>query len=151
MGSSFMVIGDNGPKEVNVAEVFAGKKVAVCGLPGAFTPTCSETHLPGFIAKAEEFKSKGVDSIVCISVNDPFVMKSWGKALNADEKVTMLADGGGLFTEAIGMGFDTGNFGGVRMRRLSMLVEDGVVRSINPEDGGAFTEKSAADTLLNMI
>eukprot|EP00639_Heterosigma_akashiwo_P002501 CAMPEP_0194574740 /NCGR_PEP_ID=MMETSP0292-20121207/10479_1 /TAXON_ID=39354 /ORGANISM="Heterosigma akashiwo, Strain CCMP2393" /LENGTH=185 /DNA_ID=CAMNT_0039426339 /DNA_START=182 /DNA_END=739 /DNA_ORIENTATION=+ len=151
MDSSFMVIGEDGPKEVSVLEAFGGKKVAVCGLPGAFTPTCSETHLPGFIEKAADFKAKGVDAVVCISVNDPFVMKSWGKNLVADDKVTMLADGGAKFTTAAGLEFDTAGFGGIRMKRLSMLVDDGVVTKLNVEDGGAFTDASSAETLLGQL
>mmetsp|Transcript_10873 Transcript_10873/g.14143 ORF Transcript_10873/g.14143 Transcript_10873/m.14143 type:complete len:203 (+) Transcript_10873:96-704(+) len=151
MDSAFMTIGESGPEEVSVADIFAGKKVAVCGLPGAFTPTCSETHLPGFIEKFADFKEKGVDTVVCISVNDPFVMKSWGKALDTEGKVTMLADGGAKFTTAGGLEFDTGNFGGLRMKRLSMMVDNGVVTKLNVEDGGAFTDISAAETLLGQL
>jgi len=148
---NFMIVGEAGPQEVSISEVFAGKKVAVCGLPGAFTPTCHATHLPGFIEKSSEFRAKGIDSIVCISVNDPFVMKSWGSALGAEGKVALLADGGAQFTAAAGLGFDTAGFGGLRMKRLSMLVDDGVVTKLNVEDGGAFTEISSADTLLKQI
>uniref|UniRef100_A0A7S2UXP0 Thioredoxin domain-containing protein n=1 Tax=Fibrocapsa japonica TaxID=94617 RepID=A0A7S2UXP0_9STRA len=147
----FQLLADGKPSELPASELFAGKKVAICGLPGAFTPTCSNTHLPGFIEVAEDIKAKGVDTVCCISVNDPFVMGAWGKQLGADDKVTMLADGGAAFAKATGLDFDTGSFGGTRLKRLSMLVDDGVISKLNVEDGSAFTDISSAETLLGQI
>ena len=120
----------------------------MCGVPGAMTPTCSETHLPGFANLVDEFKAKGVDSVVCISVNDAFVMNAWKNKLELEGKVDMLADGNADFAKAIGCEMDTGAFGGVRLRRLAMLVEDGVVQKIGVEEGGGSTELSDAKTIL---
>ena len=130
-------------------DLFADKKVAFFAVPGAFTPTCSAAHLPGFVAMADKFKAKGVDSIICLSVNDAFVMDAWGKSSNA-EHLLMIADGGGEFTKPVGMDMDTDSFGGVRSMRYSMLVEDGVVKVLNIEDPGRF-EVSDAETLLKAI
>ena len=142
------VMSEQGPQAVKTGELFKGKTVALFALPGAFTPTCSAKHLPGFVEKHDELKKKGVDTIACLSVNDAFVMGAWGKQQNTGEKVTMLADGSGEFTKAIGMEFDLSARGlGVRSQRYSMLVDDGVVKSINLEKPGAF-EVSDADTLL---
>lgn len=127
-------------------DLFAGKKVVLFALPGAFTPTCSQAHLPGYVALADKIKAKGVDSIICLSVNDAFVMKAWGDANNADE-VIMLADGGADFTKAIGLEFETGIFGGVRSQRYAMIVEDGVVTTLNVEQPKEF-EVSDAETIL---
>lgn len=127
-------------------DVFGDKRVVVFAVPGAFTPTCSASHLPGYVALADKIKAKGVDDIVCISVNDAFVMDAWKKASNADE-ITMLADGNGYFTKSIGLDMNTGDFGGVRSVRYSMLVEDGVVMKLNVEDPGRF-EVSDAETML---
>ena len=141
-------MGPNGPEAVKTSALFAGKKAALFALPGAFTPTCSAKHLPGYIEKAAEFKGKGFDLIACLSVNDAFVMGAWGKQQNAGEAVMMLADGSGEFTKAIGMEFDLGARGmGVRSQRYSMIVENGKVKSINLEKPGAF-EISDAGTLL---
>lgn len=129
--------------------LFADKKVVLFAVPGAFTPTCSHAHLPGYVALADKLKAKGVDSIICLSVNDAFVMDAWGKANNADSLV-MLADGDGSFTRAIGMDMDTDTFGGIRSVRYSMLVDDGVVTSLNIEDPGRF-EVSDAETMLNSL
>mmetsp|Transcript_54902 Transcript_54902/g.103097 ORF Transcript_54902/g.103097 Transcript_54902/m.103097 type:complete len:237 (+) Transcript_54902:70-780(+) len=152
MDTDFMIIDDK-PTKVPAKDVFAGKKVVVFGVPGAMTPTCSEKHLPGYLNKAEEFKAKGVDKIVCISVNDPFVVKAWAKAAEVGDKIDMLADGGGAFTKAAGLDFDTGDFGGVRCTRMSMLVNDGKVEKINLEEGGGFTEGggSSAEFLLSQM
>ena len=117
--------------------MFAEKKVAFFAVPGAFTPTCSAAHLPGFVALADQFKARGVDSIVCLSVNDAFVMDAWGKAQNA-EHLLMIADGNADFTKSVGMDMDTDNFGGVRSMRYSMLVEDGVVTALNVEESRPF-------------
>lgn len=141
---------DNGEmKNPHTNDLFAEKKVAFFAVPGAFTPTCSAAHLPGFVALADQFKARGVDSIVCLSVNDAFVMDAWGKAQNA-EHLLMIADGNADFTKSVGMDMDTDNFGGVRSMRYSMLVEDGVVTALNVEDPGRF-EVSDAETLLKAI
>lgn len=141
---------DNGEmKNPHTNDLFADKKVAFFAVPGAFTPTCSAAHLPGFVAMADKFKEKGVDSIVCLSVNDAFVMDAWGKSANA-EHLLMVADGGGEFTKSVGMDMDTDSFGGVRSMRYSMLVEDGVVKELNIEDPGRF-EVSDAETLLKVV
>ena len=118
-------------------------------VPGAFTPTCSEAHLPGYITLADKLQAKGVDDIICLSVNDAFVMAAWGDTQNA-EAVTMLADGGAEFTQAIGLEVQTATFGGVRSRRYSMLVDDGVVTALNVEAAGKF-EVSDAETMLNTL
>ncbi|MBU3006117.1 peroxiredoxin [Paraglaciecola arctica] len=131
------------------SELFAGKKVVLFAVPGAFTPTCSEAHLPGYITLADKLQAKGVDDIICLSVNDAFVMAAWGDTQNA-EAVTMLADGGAEFTQAIGLEVQTATFGGVRSRRYSMLVDDGVVTALHVEAAGKF-EVSDAETMLNSL
>ena len=127
-------------------ELFNDKRVVMFAVPGAFTPTCSHSHLPGYVALADKLKAKGVDSIICLSVNDAFVMDAWGKQHNADELI-MLADGNGTFAEQIGLDMDTDNFGGVRSVRYSMLVDDGRVKLLNIEDPGRF-EVSDAESML---
>jgi peroxiredoxin len=145
------VMSDQGPQAVKTGEFFKGKKVALFALPGAFTPTCSAKHLPGFLDKHGELAAKGVDKVACLSVNDAFVMGAWGKQQNAGDKVEMLADGSGEFTKAIGMEFDLSARGlGVRSQRYSMLVDDGVVKTLNLEKPGAF-EVSDASTLLGQL
>ena len=117
-------------------------------VPGAFTPTCSQKHLPGFIEKADELKSKGVDTIACVSVNDAFVMRAWGESVGAGDKVLLLADGSGKFTKALGVELDLSDKGlGVRSRRYSLLAEDGVVKQVNLEEGGAFTVSGPEEIL----
>src|SRR5580692_661791 len=124
-----------GPKEISTDDIFKGKKVVLFGLPGAFTPTCSAKHLPGFISNAEALKKKGVDAVACISVNDPFVMDAWGKSLHAEGKVTMLADGSAAFAKAAGLELDlTGRGMGMRSKRYSMVVDNGVVKNIHIEE-----------------
>lgn len=130
-------------------DLFSGKRVVLFAVPGAFTPTCSEAHLPGYVALADKIKAKGVDSIICLSVNDAFVMDAWGKSANADE-IMMVADGNAYFTKSIGMDMNTSDFGGTRSMRYSMLVDDGVVKSLNVEDPGRF-EKSDAQTMLDSL
>jgi peroxiredoxin len=138
----------DGPKPLPSTEVFKGKTVALFAVPGAFTPTCSAKHLPGFVDKAEELKAKGVDAIACISVNDVFVMGAWGKAQNVGESVLLLADGNGDFTKALGLELDGSKFGmGQRSQRYSLVAEDGVVKSLNVEEGGDF-RVSSADYML---
>ncbi len=137
-----------GPNTFEIDKLAAGKKIAVFGLPGAFTPTCSAKHVPGFVEKAEEFQKAGVDEIWCISVNDPFVMGAWGRDQKTAGKVRMMADGSADFAKATGLTFDLTSRGmGVRSQRYSMLVEDGVVKTLNIEGPGKF-EVSDADTLL---
>ncbi|MDB2330449.1 peroxiredoxin [Alteromonas sp.] len=130
-------------------ELFTDKRVVMFAVPGAFTPTCSEVHLPGYVALADKFKAKGVDSIICLSVNDAFVMDAWGKTHNADE-ILMVADGNGYFTRQVGLDMNTGNFGGIRSLRYSMLIEDGEVKIINIEDPGRF-EVSDAESMLKAL
>lgn len=137
-----------GPNAFDVQKETAGKTVAILAVPGAFTPTCSAQHLPGYLQQAEAFKAAGVDEIWCLAVNDPFVMGAWGRDQKTGDKVRMMADGSGDFTRALGLTLDlTGAGLGERSRRYSMLVKDGVVKTLNLEDGGKF-EVSGADTLL---
>ncbi len=136
-------------KTVAANDYFSGKKVVLVAVPGAFTPTCSESHLPGFVVKYDEVIDKGVDEVICLSVNDSFVMKSWQDAQNA-EKITMLADGGATFTRSLGLEIDTGDFGGVRSRRYSMVIDNGVVTVLNAEEKTGF-EVSDVDTLLDQL
>lgn len=140
--------GEGNMQEVSVGELTKGKKVVLFAVPGAFTPTCSLKHLPGFIENADELKAKGVDTIACVSVNDAFVMDAWGKSVGADGKVLMLADGSAVLAKAIGADLDLTDKGlGIRSRRYAMLVEDSVVKVLNLEEGGAFTVSSAEDIL----
>lgn len=135
---------------ITVSELTKGKKVVLLAVPGAFTPTCSQKHLPGFVEKADELKAKGVDTIACISVNDAFVMRAWGENLNVGDKILLLADGNQEFTKALGVSLDLSDKPvglGVRSRRYSLLAEDGVVKVLNLEEGGAFTVSSAEDIL----
>jgi peroxiredoxin len=129
-----------------IQELFADKKVVLFAVPGAFTPTCSEAHLPGYVVLADQFKAKGIDLIACVSVNDAFVMKAWGEVHNASELI-MLADGDASFTKALGLEMDTGNFGGIRSKRYAMVIENGVVRMLNVEAPKAF-EVSKAEVVL---
>lgn len=149
--ATLMTMTADGPNQLSTGDVFAGKTVALFALPGAFTPTCSAKHLPGFIEKAAEIKGKGVDTIACLSVNDVFVMDAWGKSQGAGDDVVMLADGNAQFAKAIGLEFDGSGFGmGVRAQRFSMLVKDGVVTELNVEEPGAF-EVSSADHILGQL
>ena len=146
---TLMQMKDGGPKPVSTEELFKGKTVALFALPGAFTPTCSAKHVPGFVNNYDALKAKGVDAIACVSVNDAFVMGAWGKDQGAGDKVLMLADGNGDFTRAVGLEFDATKFGmGKRSQRYSMLVKDGVVKSLNVEEPGAF-EVSSAEHMLS--
>ncbi len=140
----------DGPKPIKTDELFAGKKVVVFGLPGAFTPTCSVSHLPGFVVNADKIKAKGVDEIVCLSVNDAFVMDAWGKTQNAEE-LHMVGDGNADFAKAIGLQLDlTARGMGVRVQRFAMIVEDGVVKHMNVEAPGKF-EVSSAEKMMELL
>ena len=138
---------ENGPEKVQSGEYFAGKKIALFSVPGAFTPTCSVKHLPGFVEKAGELKAKGIDEIVATAVNDAFVLGAWNKAAGSED-ITMLADGNGEFAKAIGLTMDGSGFGmGTRGQRYSMIVDDGVVQEINVEAPGDFKVSSAEHML----
>lgn len=131
-----------------MSELVAGKRVVLFAVPGAYAPTCSLKHLPVFLDRAEELKAKGVDTIACVAVNDTFVMDAWGKSLEVDDRILMLADGSAKFTKALGVELDLTEMGlGVRSRRYAMLVEDGVVQVLNLEEAGGFTVSSAEDIL----
>ncbi len=146
--ATFKVKTDSGLDDVSTEDLFSGKKVVLFALPGAYTPTCSAKHLPGFITNADAIKAKGVDTIACLSVNDAFVMGSWGKEQGADGSVLMLADGNGDFSKAIGLDFDASGFGmGTRSQRYAMIVEDGKVTTLNVEQPGAF-EVSSAEAIM---
>ena len=133
----------------NTNELFAKKKIALFAVPGAFTPTCSASHLPGFVALADKIKANGVDEIICLSVNDAFVMEAWGQAHNADE-IMMLGDGDGSYTKALGLGKETGSFGGIRSQRYSMIIDNGVITTLNVEQPKEF-KISDAQTLLEQL
>lgn len=140
-----------GPNTFNVSDLVKGKKIAIFGLPGAYTPTCSAQHVPGYIAHFDQLKAKGIDEIWCISVNDAFVMGAWGRDQKADGKVRMMADGNAAFSKALGLDADFSKFGmGTRSQRYSMLVEDGVVKQLNVEAPGKFAV-SNAETLLSQL
>lgn len=146
--AKFTRMTENGPEQVDSESFFAGRKVALFSVPGAFTPTCSAKHLPGYIEKAAELKAKGVEEIACTAVNDPFVMGAWSKSADADGSVTMLADGNGDFAKAVGLEMDGSKFGlGTRGQRYSMIVDDGVVSAINVEAPGEFKVSSAEHML----
>jgi len=142
---------DGTPGGISVSELTAGKKVALFAVPGAFTPTCSAKHLPGYKEKAEAMRAKGVDTIACVSVNDVFVMNAWGKDQDVGDDVLMLADGNGDFTKALGLEMDGSGFGlGKRSQRYSMIVDDGLVTQLNIEEPGEF-KVSAADYMLGQL
>lgn len=144
-------MGANGPEKIETEKLFAGKKAVLFAVPGAFTPTCSAKHLPGFVAHADAIRAKGVDLIACVSVNDVFVMNAWGKASNADGKVEMLADGNGDFARAVGLELDATGFGmGKRAKRFAMILDDGVVTHLFVEEPGAF-EVSSAEHVLKAL
>ena len=142
------IMTSDGPSGISTDEIFSGKKVAVFGLPGAFTPTCSAKHLPGYVQNADALKAKGIDTIVCLSVNDAFVMGAWGTDQNVGDNVLMLADGSATLSKAMGLELDlTERNMGVRCQRFSMVVDDGVVQILNIEEAGAF-EVSSAEKML---
>jgi peroxiredoxin len=144
------VFGQSGPEDITTDALFADKKVVLFAVPGAFTPGCSQTHLPGYVVNADNIKAKGVDSIICLSVNDAFVMDAWGKAQNA-EALIMLADGSGVLTKALGLEKDITAGGlGIRSQRYAMIVENGNVTSLNVEPAGGVVV-SAADVILELL
>ena len=143
-------MGANGPEDLNTGDFFADKKVVLFAVPGAFTPTCSAAHLPGFVANADKILAKGVDAIVCLSVNDAFVMAAWGASQNA-EALVMAADGNGEFTSAMGLTLDGSGFGlGHRSSRYALIAENGTITALNADQGGAF-EVSSAEKILEAL
>lgn len=149
--ATLMHMTESGPAPITTGELFAGKKVALFAVPGAFTPTCSAQHLPGFVDNAAAIKGKGVDTIACVSVNDAFVMAAWGEDRDVGDKLMMLADGNGDLTGKLGLELDASKFGlGNRSQRYSMIVDDGVVTNLNIEAGGAF-EASKAEVILDQL
>lgn len=143
-------MGEKGPVDITTQEIFGGKTVLLFAVPGAFTPGCSMTHLPGYVVNADKIKAKGVDSIVCMSVNDAFVMGAWGKAQNADE-LLMLADGNGELTAKLGLELDGKGFGlGTRSQRFAMIVKDGTVTQLNVEPGPG-VDVSSAETMMALL
>jgi len=143
------VVNGEGQKTVSAAEYFSGQKVVLFAVPGAFTPTCSASHLPGFVVHADQIKAKGVDKIACLSVNDAFVMNAWREAQNADE-IDMLADGGAALSKALGLEMETGDFGGVRCRRFAAIIDNGEVTLLNLEPPKTF-ESSKAEVILEAL
>ena len=148
--STLKTMGEKGPTDISTDDIFAGKKVLLFAVPGAFTPGCSVTHLPGYVVNADKIKAKGVDTIACMAVNDAFVMDAWGKAQNAEE-LLMLADGNGDFTAALGLELDARGFGlGTRSQRFAMIVDDGTVTHLNVEPG-AGVDVSSAETMMALL
>ncbi len=148
----FMVMTGEGPQALGTDELFGGKKVVLFGLPGAFTPTCSAKHLPGYVQNADALKAKGVDTIACMSVNDAFVMGAWGKDQKVGDKVAMLADGSADYTAKLGLGLDLDARGmGQRCTRFSLLVDDGVVRAVNVEESPGEAVASGAEAMLGQV
>ncbi len=150
--TTFRVLTADGPKPLSTEDVFKGKKVVLFAVPGAFTPTCHKNHLPGFVKNADAIKAKGVDTIAVTGVNDVFVMDAWKKASDADGKVEFLADGSGDFAKAIGLSLDASANGlGIRSKRYCMVVEDGVVKSLNVEEAPGKADVSGADNLMKHL
>lgn len=148
---TFAVPGPDGPQARSTTELFGGKRAVLFAVPGAYTPTCHNNHLPGFLAKADALRGKGVETIACLSVNDPFVMKAWSKDTGAEGVIQMLADGSAGFTKAIGMELDlTERALGVRSRRYAMLLEDGIIRYLGVEEGRE-VDASSADAVLGAL
>ena len=152
-GADLVRIGESGPERVSLGEITSGRKVVVFAVPGAFTPTCHSAHMPSFVRNTEAFAEKGIDEIVCISVNDPFVLKAWGRETGADEAgITLLGDPESAFTRAIGMEFDAPPAGLIgRSRRYAMYVEDGEVTVLHVEEGPGVCEVSGGEAMLEAI
>lgn len=150
--ATFVTMSDDGPAKISTADYFSGKKVALFAVPGAFTPTCNNNHLPGFLEKLSSFAAKGVDKVACVSVNDVHVMNAWAKASGGKGKIDFLADGSAEFARALGLELDASGFGmGIRSKRYSMLVEDGAVKILNVEEAPGKAEASGADALLAQL
>jgi peroxiredoxin len=150
--ATFAVMGGEGPDQKTTADIFGGKKVVLFAVPGAFTPTCSKQHLPGFVENADKIKAKGIDAIACTAVNDVFVMDAWGKSAGADGKVVMLADGSANFAKKLGLEMDLSERGlGMRSKRYAMIVEDGVVKALEIEDAPGSAEKSGAEAIAKLL
>ncbi len=152
--AKFMTMGSDGPAPMSTADIFAGKKVALFAVPGAFTPTCHQAHMPGFVARVGELKSKGVDTVACTAVNDVFVMDEWSKVTGSAGKIVMLTDDSAAFAKAIGLEIDLTGAGiglGVRSKRYAMMVEDGVVKVLNIDESPPVHDKSSAEALCSMI
>ena len=148
---NLMTMTTEGPKPISMTEISSGKKVVLFAVPGAFTPTCSAQHLPGFIEHNKELRDKGIDVVACVSVNDPFVMKAWGEDRKVGEEVLMLSDGNGEFTAAIGLEMDGSGFGlGTRSQRYAMIIDDGVVSALNVEPGPGI-DISSAEKILEQL
>lgn len=148
---NFAVMTGDGPGSVSAAELFGGKKVVLFSVPGAYTPTCSAQHLPGFVQNAAALRAKGVDTVACMAVNDVFVMDAWGKDQNVSDAVTMLADGNGDYTNALGLGLDASGFGmGQRGQRFALVVDDGIATGVYVEGPGEF-KVSAAEAVLDAL
>lgn len=148
--ATLKIMGEKGPEDITTEQLFKGRKVVLFAVPGAFTPTCSQAHLPGFVVNADKLREKGVDDIVCMSVNDAFVMDAWGREKNADA-LRMVADWNADLTRAMGLEMDAGAVGlGTRSRRFAMIVDDGVVKKLALEEGGKF-EVSSAEAMLEAL
>ncbi len=151
--ASFGTMGSDGPKKLTTADVFAGKKVALFAVPGAYTPTCHKAHMPGFVERVVELKAKGIDTVACTAINDVFVMDQWAKETGADGRIVMLADDG-AFAKAIGLEIDLTGAGlglGLRSKRYAMLVDNGVVKVLNVEDAPPNLGVSSAETLCSLV
>ena len=145
------VMGQGGPEAVSTDTLFSGKRVVLFALPGAFTPTCSASHLPGFVVHADDIYKQGIDKIICLSVNDAFVMDAWGKAQNANDNILMVGDGNADFSEAVGLSEDRHERGmGIRSKRYAMIIDDGVLKTLNIEAPGKF-EVSSAEHILKQL
>jgi glutaredoxin/glutathione-dependent peroxiredoxin len=150
--ATFRVLGSEGIEKLTTSDIFADRKVVLFAVPGAFTPTCHLKHLPGFIDNADAFKKKGVHTVACVAVNDPFVMDTWSKAAGGRGKVLFLSDGNGEFTKVIGLDFDGSGIGlGLRSKRYAMLVDDGVVKVLKVEDSPGIADVSTAEKLLAKV
>ncbi|MBA6413261.1 peroxiredoxin [Parahaliea sp. F7430] len=148
--ATLKIMGSEGPEDITTEAIFSGKTVLLFAVPGAFTPGCSVTHLPGYVVNADKIKAKGVDTIACMAVNDAFVMDAWGKSQNAEE-LMMLGDGNGDFTKALGLELDGRGFGlGMRSQRFAMLVKDGTITHLNVEPGPGISE-SSAETMMKLL
>lgn len=148
---NLMVLDDGKPSPVSAASVFAGKKTVMLSIPGALTPTCQDSHVPSFLDSYDDLKAKGVDQVVCLAVNDPFVLKAFSDKTGATDKITMLGDGGAALVKKLGMEVDTGDFGGVRAKRGSFIVDDGVFTEVNLEEATGYDGPSKVETILAQL